>query len=160
MITNTNIRNNFVNILWDPLQALINLPNDPNSTDYFSGVLSSNPSIAHKMRGFLNSYNAAVIAPTITALSVTTGPIAGGTLVTITGINFIEAFTNRLGGRTARMIVNFGSMPITAITVIDQNTIEVTTPAQVAGVVAVGVELQLTSSFLLTRSTTINYTYA
>ena len=57
------------------------------------------------------TYTAAV-APTVTGLSPTSGPEAGGTLVTITGTGFT--------GATA---VDFGTTAATGVTVVDDTTI-------------------------------------
>lgn len=61
--------------------------------------------------------------PAVTAVSPSTGPTAGGTLVTITGINFT--------GATA---VNFGSTAATNFRVISPSVISAVTPAKAAGV--------------------------
>ena len=68
-----------------------------------------------------------VVAPTITGLSPTSGPAAGGTLVTITGTNFT--------GATA---VDFGTTAATNITVVSSTTITADSPAG-SGVVDVTV---------------------
>ncbi len=59
-----------------------------------------------------------VVAPTVTGLSATGGPAAGGTLVTITGTNFI--------GATA---VGFGNLASTDFTVLSSTTITADSPA-------------------------------
>ena len=61
---------------------------------------------------------AAVAAPTVTGLSPTTGPAAGGTLVTITGTSFT--------GATA---VDFGTAAATDVTVVNDTTITADSPA-------------------------------
>ena len=66
--------------------------------------------------------------PTVTAVSPTTGTVAGGTFVTITGTN--------LTGATA---VNFGANAATSVTVISATSITATSPAGSAGVVDVTV---------------------
>ena len=58
-----------------------------------------------------------VAAPTVTGVSPTTGPAAGGTLVTITGTGFT--------GATA---VDFGTTPATNLTVVSDTTITVDSP--------------------------------
>ncbi|MEI8080270.1 MAG: fibronectin type III domain-containing protein [Actinomycetes bacterium] len=65
--------------------------------------------------------NAAV--PTVTAISPTTGPIAGGTQVTITGSNFIRAGTNT---------VTFGGVAATSVTASSSTRITATVPAAAA----------------------------
>ena len=57
-------------------------------------------------------------APTVTGLSPTSGPAAGGTLVTITGTGFT--------GATA---VDFGTTPATNVTVVNDTTITADSPA-------------------------------
>ena len=59
-----------------------------------------------------------ILVPTLTGISPTSGPIAGGTKVIITGTNFM--------GATA---VNFGSAAATNFTVISNTEISATTPA-------------------------------
>ena len=66
------------------------------------------------------TYTAAV-APTVTGLSPTTGPQAGGTLVTITGTSFT--------GATA---VDFGANAATNVTVVNDTTITADSPAGTA----------------------------
>ena len=66
-------------------------------------------------------------APTVTGLSPTSGPAAGGTLVTITGTGFT--------GATA---VDFGTTAATNVAVVNDTTITATSPAG-TGVVAVTV---------------------
>ena len=59
-----------------------------------------------------------VVAPTVTRLSPTVGPLAGGTLVTITGTGFT--------GATA---VDFGTTPATNLTVVSDTPITADSPA-------------------------------
>jgi hypothetical protein len=66
--------------------------------------------------------------PTVTSLSPTSGPAAGGTNVTINGSGFT--------GATA---VSFGSVAATSFTVVSSTRITARTPAQTAGVVTVSV---------------------
>lgn len=63
---------------------------------------------------------------TVASVAPATGPIAGGTVVTITG--------EHLDGSTA---ASFGGTAGTAFTVVDEQTVQVTTPAHAAGAVAV-----------------------
>ena len=69
-------------------------------------------------------------APTVTSISPTTGPTAGGTSVTITGTN--------LTGATS---VNFGSEAATEVTVVDATTVTATAPSGTAG----GVDVTVTT---------------
>lgn len=67
-------------------------------------------------------------APTFSHISPTSGPAAGGTLVTLTGSNL----TNATG-------VSFGGVPGTSVTVVSAGQITAVTPAHAAGVVDVTV---------------------
>jgi hypothetical protein len=67
-------------------------------------------------------------APTLTGITPVTGPVAGGTIVTLTGTGFT--------GATA---VAFGTTAATSFTVNSDTSITATSPAHVAGPVAVTV---------------------
>jgi Autotransporter beta-domain/Bacterial Ig-like domain (group 3)/IPT/TIG domain len=67
-------------------------------------------------------------APTVTAINPANGPIAGGTAVTITGTNLLNATNITIGGNA-----------LTAVTVVDATTIKGTTPGHAAGAVNVAV---------------------
>ncbi len=66
--------------------------------------------------------------PTVTSVSPTAGPVAGGTSVTITGTGF-----------SAVTAVDFGSVAATSFSVITSTTITATAPSQAAGTVDVTV---------------------
>ena len=84
--------------------------------------------------------------PNIVSLSPSEGDLAGGTLVTINGSGFTAS--------AAQTIVHFGGTQLTGgqLTIIDQNTIEVFSPA---GAGTVGVSVQTPAGI----STGANYTY-
>jgi hypothetical protein len=65
-------------------------------------------------------------APTVTAISPTSGALAGGTAVTITGTGFVTGATITIGGTAATGVVFVNSTSLTA-----------TTPAHVAGLVSI-----------------------
>ena len=65
-------------------------------------------------------------APTVTAISPTSGSTSGGTSVTITGTNFASGATVSIGGTAA-----------TSVTVVSSTSITATTPAHTAGTVDV-----------------------
>ncbi len=75
-----------------------------------------------------STYTYSATAPTVSALDNLTGPSAGGTLVTISGVN--------LNGASA---VSFGSSAATSFTAISSTTIIATAPALSAGTVHVTV---------------------
>jgi hypothetical protein len=87
----------------------------------------------------------AVLAPTVILLSPTSGPVAGGTVVTITGTGFTGATAVKFG-------VNLG----TSITVVSDTQITVTSPAGSVGVVPVTVT---TTSGTSTAGPTAIFTY-
>ena len=78
------------------------------------------------MNGVVHVVAAAM--PTLTGVNPTSGPPAGGTVVTLTGTNFASGCT-----------ASFGTTPAASTTVSDSVTIFATTPAHSAGVVDVGV---------------------
>ncbi len=63
-----------------------------------------------------------VVAPTVTGISPSSGPTAGGTSVTITGTNLSGATSVTIGGASA-----------TGVTVVNSTTITATTPAGTVG---------------------------
>ena len=67
-------------------------------------------------------------APTVSAVSPSSGPAGGGTSVTVTGTNFVWPAT-----------VDFGSVPSASVTVSGPTSITATAPAGAAGVVDVTV---------------------
>ena len=69
-----------------------------------------------------------IAPPTVTSVSPSTGAVAGGTAVTITGTNFAAGATVTFGGTAATNVVVSNSTTITA-----------TTPAHAAGAVPVAV---------------------
>lgn len=73
-----------------------------------------------------NSLYTYVAAPTVTGISPSSGPIAGGTSVTITGTNFTGATGVTIGGTAA-----------TSVTVVSSTSITCTTPAHSAGTASI-----------------------
>ncbi len=71
-----------------------------------------------------------VVVPTVSNVSPSNGPTAGGTAVTITGTNFASGAT-----------VTFGTAAATNMVVVSSTQITATTPANAAGPVAVKVTL-------------------
>jgi hypothetical protein len=74
------------------------------------------------------TYGNPTAAPTVTKVSPTSGPTAGGTTVTITGTNF-----------TAGSTVQFGSNPATSAQVVSTTELTAVSPAGTAGVVDITV---------------------
>ncbi|MGD0696946.1 MAG: IPT/TIG domain-containing protein [Terriglobia bacterium] len=65
-----------------------------------------------------NGYTYGNPAPTISSISPTSGPLAGGTVVTINGSNFLNGAT-----------VTFGGVAATAVTFVSSSQLTATTPA-------------------------------
>ena len=91
-----------------------------------------------------------VAAPTLTSISPSAGPVAGGTSVTITGTNF-----------TGTTSVTFGGTAATSFTVNSATSITATTPAQTVGAVDVAVTTAggtatLTGSYTYVAAPTIS----
>jgi hypothetical protein len=84
-------------------------------------------------------------APTVTAISPTSGTTAGGTAITISGTGFLTGAT-----------VSFGGASATAVTVVNSTSITATTPAHSAG--AVDVVVTNTDTQNGTKTSGYNYT--
>ena len=62
------------------------------------------------------TYTAAASAPTLTSVSPTSGPLAGGTTITLTGGNFVSGATVRVGGTAATNVAFVSATQLTART--------------------------------------------
>ena len=74
-------------------------------------------------------------SPVISSITPSSGPIAGGTVVTISGAGLINT-----------LAVNFGTTAATAVTVSSDNTVTATAPAEAAGASAVTVDTNSATS--------------
>ena len=86
-----------------------------------------------------------VVPPTVSSISPTSGPIKGGTVVTITGSNF-----------TAASAVKFGSTAATSVTVDSSTQITATAPAGEVGMVNITVS---TSGVVSSATASDQFTY-
>ena len=91
------------------------------------------------------TYNTTNPAPTVTAVSPTSGSTAGGTAVTITGTGFLSGAT-----------VSFGGTAATGVNVVSATSITATTPAHAAGAVNVVVTNTDAKNGTLTNGFTYN----
>jgi hypothetical protein len=91
------------------------------------------------------TYNTSNPAPTVTAISPTSGPTGGGTAVTITGTGFLAGAT-----------VSFNGTAATGVNVVNSTSITATTPAHSAGAVNVVVTNTDTKNATLTNGFTYN----
>jgi hypothetical protein len=114
------------------------------TTGSYSATAPLSPSGAWVMQ--MVAFKAASMspAPTVTGVSPSSGPGAGGTAVSITGTNFVTGATVTLGGTGATNVVVVSGTQMTA-----------TTPAHAAGAVNVVVTNQDTQTGTLTSG----YTY-
>ena len=142
------VTNDFALNVWgiDPL-TLWDDPADPNDnndeansqvtiggqivTPTISPVAATSTSpagVLFEFEGFHYSIEdvAIVIAPTVSSINPTSGTTAGGTAVTITGLNF-----------RANATVNIGGVAATSVNVVNDTTITAVTGAHAAGVVDV-----------------------
>src|SRR6185436_12254133 len=116
-----------------------------SSTGSYSatGQTSSAPWVM-QMATFRAGQSSGNPAPTVSAITPTSGTANGGTAVTITGTGFLAGATVKLGGTSA-----------TGVTVVNSTSITATTPAHAAGAVSVVV----TNSDAQSGTLTNGYTY-
>jgi hypothetical protein len=99
------------------------------------------------------TYTAPALTPTLTSVTPSSGPTAGGTVVTLTGTNFVSGATVRVGGAAA-----------TGVTFVSATQVRATTPAGTAGARDVqitnpgGQSATRTGAFTYTSSTTVTIT--
>ncbi|MGE3610425.1 MAG: IPT/TIG domain-containing protein [Bacteriovoracaceae bacterium] len=91
-----------------------------------AGVVSVSVTNSDSQVGSSNAYTYRA-APTVTSVSPSVGPLAGGTNITITGTGFV--------GST----VDVGGLACTAVVVVSSTSITCTSPAHVAGAVTITV---------------------
>ncbi|MFL5341595.1 MAG: FG-GAP-like repeat-containing protein [Gemmataceae bacterium] len=82
------------------------------------------------------------LTPIVTGLSVTSGPTAGGTPVSIMGQNF--------SGAAGNLHINFGTTAVTTFTIVSDTQINVLAPAHAAGTI----DVQVTSGSTQTDAQT------
>jgi hypothetical protein len=88
-------------------------------TRYYFRVLAYNPSSQQSVPSTEISYTVPTVpppAPTLTSVSPTSGPAAGGTTITLTGTNFVSGATVRVGGTAATNVTFVSATQLTART--------------------------------------------
>ncbi|MFF1571255.1 IPT/TIG domain-containing protein [Leifsonia sp. NPDC058292] len=115
-VTFDGVAGTAVTVVDDTTITVTTPPHLPGPVD----VVVQNPNGASAPADY--TYVAVAGATTITGLTPDHGPVAGGTVVTITGTAF-----------TGATQVTFDGTPGTALTVVNDTTITVTTPAHAAG---------------------------
>jgi hypothetical protein len=78
-----------------------------------------------------NNFEAVDLTPVVSSLDITSGGTAGGSLVTIRGVNYT--------GDAGQLQVYFGNVPAKSVTVSNDTTLTAVAPPQVAGAVDVTV---------------------
>jgi IPT/TIG domain/PEGA domain len=123
-------------------QVIVTTSNGASSVSGYSGV------------GDYYTYLAppATSPPTVTSISTTSGPLAGGNTITITGTGFSNSY---LGNSIVNNVM-FGSTRATSFTYVSGTTITAIAPAESAGTVDITVT---TTSGTSATSTVDKYTY-
>jgi hypothetical protein len=86
-------------------------------TRYYFRVVAYNTSGQSSAPSAETSYVVpTTLAPTLTSVSPASGPTAGGTLITLTGTNFVSGATVRVGGVAATSVTFVGASQVTART--------------------------------------------
>lgn len=134
-LSNTAVRDRFLSMIWHPLQDLKPLLL-ANSRDMFSKIRSRNLTVWHVLQPELQNFNTAMTVPTVTSIAPTSGPVSGGTSVTITGTEFTQGTTS----------VTIGGVAATAVTVNSTTSLTATTPVGTAGAADVVVTTPASSS--------------
>ena len=91
------------------------------------------------------TYTASATTPTLTSVTPSSGPSTGGTVITLTGTNFVSGATVSVGGTAA-----------TAVTFVSATQVRATTPAGTAG--ARDVQITNPSGQSATRTGAFTYT--
>jgi hypothetical protein len=89
------------------------------------------------------TYNTVTAVPTVSSLSPTSGPTAGGTTVTITGTGFVTGATVEIGQGS-------GAGP----TAIDATNVDVVSPTEITAVTGAGAKAGTWSLFVITSGGT------
>ena len=115
-----------------------------------AGAVTVTVTVSGQSGSLTNGYTY-VVTPTVSSVSPNSGPVAGGTAVTITGTNFATGAT-----------VKFGNGSATNVVVVNATTITATTPASAAGAVTVTVTVgsqsgSLANGFTYTGSIAIAF---
>ncbi|HEY6329495.1 MAG TPA: IPT/TIG domain-containing protein, partial [Blastocatellia bacterium] len=117
----------------------------PNTTYYWMivGKTMAQIGVAGPVWSFTTGASTSSSPPTVSSISKDSGPIAGGTSVTISGTGFVSGAT-----------VSFGNWPATSVTVSSPTTITATTPSHAAGLFDVTVTNPDTGTGTLPQSFT------
>ncbi len=90
-----------------------------------AGFYGGHASVGTPWDGAIGTPPAVTFVPTVTSVNPNTGPLAGGTVVTIRGTNFLEPQAGPGSGTR----VKFGALDAASVTIVDDTTLTATTPA-------------------------------
>ncbi|MGA9773956.1 MAG: IPT/TIG domain-containing protein [Blastocatellia bacterium] len=114
-ITDPTAKQNFLNLIWNPLKDLRSVTS-PGSTDMLNAIKSRNLALWHVLRAELQTFNMAMAVPGITSILPSSGPKTGGQSIAITGTDFVVGMTVEIGGNPASNVVVSSSTLLTAVT--------------------------------------------
>jgi hypothetical protein len=108
------------------LESTNNIPFVSERAVYWGeGFYGGTASVGTPWTGTIGQPPAANLTPTIATITPNTGAVAGGTVVTITGTNFVDPLTGTGTGTRVR----FGTLDAASVTVINGTTLSATAPA-------------------------------
>jgi hypothetical protein len=139
------------------LESTNNVPFVAERAVYWGdGLYAGHASVGTPWTATIATPTPATVTPTITNISPNSGPVAGGTVVTITGTNFVDSLTGPGTGTRVR----FGTTEATSVTVINATTLTATVPAGAgAGAVDVVVSNNHINSAWPAATVTGGFTY-
>jgi len=126
-ITNANVRQRFLAMIWEPFRNLSGGASDPTTTQMFARIRARNAALWHLLQPELQAFNMAMDIPSITSLSPNSGPSAGGQRVTIRGTNFVSGMQVQFAQAPP------GGGPALNVSVTNSTTLTADTPSGVVG---------------------------
>ncbi len=162
----------FMRYFWQPLRAMEQylfyhpIPNSPDpfpSTDafYLETLEFANSNEIHLLSGEMAKWNCFESAPVLNSLSHTSGPAAGGIVLTINGENFVmpvPANSSEDSSSSVEVVVRMGGAPYFSATVLSHEQIQFTVPPGSPGTsVSIAVEIIIRGFILSSNPLTFSY---
>jgi hypothetical protein len=94
---NPGVRDRWFAMIWEPLQSLRS-DSDQGVTALLDDMRMRNPTDWHLLQPELQAFNMAMAPPVMASITPPTGASVGGTIVTISGSNFVQGMGVRIGG--------------------------------------------------------------
>ena len=102
---------------------------DPSVSSHVAPTSTQSPANTSAAVGALiEASSASTSTPTVSSLSPTSGPAAGGTTVTVTGTNFVAGATVSFGGTAATAVTVNSATSLTATSPAGSGTVNLTVP--------------------------------